>query len=384
MRRQFSGYYYPKDEDFARMFKECVFCFDTSVLLNLYRFTPESRDKLIQVLQSVKDRVWLPHQVGLEYQRHRIDELLQQIKLSEKIEKIIGDSIIELNGLRRKPELFTVNKIVEPIKKQLDMIKKKIQKQKQQKPDLMTGDPVFDAVTDLFEAKVGSPYSEEEYENLYRIGRKRYEVRTPPGYMDQSKNPNDKNQYGDFVIWRQLIDYAKTEKRPIIFITDDAKEDWWREIMGEKLGPRPELVTEFVAATGGGKLFYMYSTEQFLNYSNVYLAANVQPEVIKEAEGIKQLEKIAEIAANACETMRIAKIHQKYDLIIEVHGQRKRIIEAHDKCYADRELICSRILSENEPSGIMTLAFNLAPGGSQKAIIDNFLDAGLVVIELSE
>jgi hypothetical protein len=71
-------------------------------------------------------------------------------------------------------------------------------------------------------------------------------------------------------------------------VTDDAKEDWWREIRGEKLGPRPELVDEFVAATGGGKWFYMYSTEQFLKYAQEYLNADVKPEVIKEAEGIEE------------------------------------------------------------------------------------------------
>ena len=66
MRKQFPGYYRPKAEEFAQKFKECVFCFDTNVLLHLYRYTPESRDNLIKVLQAFKDRIWLPHQIGLE------------------------------------------------------------------------------------------------------------------------------------------------------------------------------------------------------------------------------------------------------------------------------------------------------------------------------
>jgi hypothetical protein len=106
--------------------------------------------------------------------------------------------------------------------------------------------------------------------------------------MDRSNKPDDTDQYGDLVLWLQLLDHAKGEERPIILVTDDAKEDWWREVRGERLGPRPELVHEFMAATGGGKWFYMYSTEQFLKYAKEYLDADVKPEAIKEAEGIEE------------------------------------------------------------------------------------------------
>jgi PIN like domain len=48
MRSKFPGFYRPKPEICAQKFKECVFSFDTNVLLNLYRYTPESRDNLIK------------------------------------------------------------------------------------------------------------------------------------------------------------------------------------------------------------------------------------------------------------------------------------------------------------------------------------------------
>jgi hypothetical protein len=143
-------------------------------------------------------------------------------------------------------------------------------------------------VTELFDGKVGGSYKQEEYKDIYKKGKDRYDAQIPPGYMDKSKKPDDTDQYGDLVLWLQLLDHAKVEQRPIILVTDDGKEDWWREIRGEKLGPRPELVDEFMAATGGEKWFYMYSTEQFLKYAKEYLNAEVKPEVIKEAERIKQ------------------------------------------------------------------------------------------------
>ena len=177
--------------------------------------------------------------------------------------------------------------MIAPINRDLNAIKKKLEAKRVQKPNLVTGDPVFDAVTELFDGKVGDPYKEDKYKEICKKGKERYDAKIPPGYMDRSNNPNDTDQYGDFVLWCQLLDYSKMEARPIILITDDAKEDWWLEVRGEKLGPRPELISEFIKETDDTKWLYMYSTEQFLKYSKKYLDADVRPEVIKEAEGIK-------------------------------------------------------------------------------------------------
>src|SRR6266567_2622681 len=99
----------------------------------------------------------------------------------------------------------------------------------------MDGDPVFDAVTELFDGKVGKPYKTEEYKEIYKKGKERYEQKVPPGYMDIAKKSNNNNEFGDLVVWFQILDYAKGEARPIILITDDAKEDWWRDAGGEKI-----------------------------------------------------------------------------------------------------------------------------------------------------
>jgi hypothetical protein len=73
----------------------------------------------------------------------------------------------------------------------------------------------------------------------------------------------------------------KADKRPIIFISDDAKEDWLWIHRGRKLGPRPELIEEF--QVGSDQDFHIYEFGQFLRF-----AAERFPEI---KAGVDQVEK---------------------------------------------------------------------------------------------
>lgn len=287
MREMFPEYYRPTQEELAEKFRECVFCFDTNVLLNLYRYTSESRASLLQALEKVKDRVWLPNRVAFEYQRRRTDILLNQIGLVGKVEGAIETAIKKIDELARLSHLFAVDALIAPYRQELDSMKARLHATKEPPPDLMGGDQIFDALTNLFDRKVGKPYTKEKENEIFKAGKERYDAKVPPGYKDKGQDPNDTDQYGDLLIWFQLIDYGNTEARPIIFVTDDTKEDWWQIVRDQTLGPRLELKTEFRTGTGG-KWFYLYSTEQFLKHANEYLAAEVLPKAIQETEEIKK------------------------------------------------------------------------------------------------
>jgi hypothetical protein len=289
MKNQFPAYYRPTPEEFAQSFKEGVFVFDTNVLLNLYRYTPESTEKVIAILKKIKDRIWLPHQVGQEYHKGRINELLNQQGLVDKIETEIGKAIAGIEKLGRSSVLFAANSLIEPVQNQLKALQSELKLKKGKRPDLMYGDSVFNALTELFDGAVGKPFIADEYEAIYKEGKDRYEKQIPPGYKDKSNKPGDNDQFGDLILWKQVIAFAKLDSRPLVFVTDDAKEDWWHEIAGERLGPRVELREEFLSATNG-KWFYMYSMEQFLKHAREYLGADVPTEVIEEAEGIEVLD----------------------------------------------------------------------------------------------
>ncbi len=84
-----------------------------------------------------------------------------------------------------------------------------------------------------------------------------------------------------------MIEKAKTDQKPIIFVTDDGKSDWWYIHHGRKIGPHPELVEEFLAATG--QQFHIYELLQFLRYA-AETGSIIQPEADAErAHAIKVL-----------------------------------------------------------------------------------------------
>jgi hypothetical protein len=64
MEKVFAHYYKPTSEGFDALWKDCTFSFDANVLLDVYRYSPETRDRLIDVLKHLNDRIWIPYQVG--------------------------------------------------------------------------------------------------------------------------------------------------------------------------------------------------------------------------------------------------------------------------------------------------------------------------------
>ena len=78
MKKAFPGYYLPSASEIKNIWDTCLFVLDTNVLLDLYRYSSSTRDQLIDLLKSVEDRIWLPHQVAKEFLKNRPTVMLSQ------------------------------------------------------------------------------------------------------------------------------------------------------------------------------------------------------------------------------------------------------------------------------------------------------------------
>jgi hypothetical protein len=83
-----------------------------------------------------------------------------------------------------------------------------------------------------------------------------------------------------------MIDHARNLRRPIVFVTDDVKEDWYWRYEGKTIGPRPELIAEM--ADKAGVFFYCYKTDQFMSYAKKYLHTVTADKAIEEVKQIRQ------------------------------------------------------------------------------------------------
>ena len=287
MKNSFPGYYRPTDEEFSTMWDGGLFVLDANVLLNLYRYSQDTYEKLIGILNQISNRLWVPHQAALEYQRGRWSVFTEHAKAYKKIKKALDETQgkIEscLSSVQKHPHI-NAKVILEKVSNLFGEVKSELCKKEQNHPDMSDNDPVRDAITCLLEGKVGESYSLERLEQIHKEGEKRYKQEIPPGYEDVPQKEGTR-KYGDLVLWFQIIDKAKETKEPIIFVTDDSKGDWWFRWEGKTIGPRAELVNEI--RSEAGVLFYMYPADSFMERAGQHFKQPINDEVLEEAREVR-------------------------------------------------------------------------------------------------
>lgn len=149
--------------------------------------------------------------------------------------------------------------------------------------DALRLDSILSRWESILEGRVGDAPAAAIREGWIREAEARYEAETPPGYKDASKSLD--NRYGDALLWLELLEYLKgiPEEGPhrVLLITNDAKEDWYREQSGRTIGPRVELVKEMESI---GVKYYQQRLSGFLRRSAQYFAKGVSPEAIQQVK----------------------------------------------------------------------------------------------------
>jgi len=258
VKNKFKEYYRLSEVEFDEMWKTAFIVLDANVLLDLYRFSRETSDELLKILELLSDKLWMPHQAGLEYHKNKFEVISGQENFYPVMKAALVDckKIIEKTNVRDKSYLVSKKQI----KGKIELIDKFLLKKQRELPKWREKDEINEKLIKIYDGRVGDPYNEEELKDLYAEGDKRYLISTPPGYEDAGKPIP--HRYGDFVLWKQIIDQAKTTKNPIIMVGDDNKEDWWLKISGKKISPRFELIKEMKDRAGVD--FYLYEVENFM------------------------------------------------------------------------------------------------------------------------
>ncbi|GIU51486.1 PIN-like domain-containing protein [Shewanella sp. KT0246] len=284
MRELFPGYFKESDEDLKILWENSTFVFDANILLNLYRYSENTREAFLELLTDIKDRIWVSHQATFEYFENRLNVINEQ-------EVSYDETIKDMNELRNKFENnrqhpFVTTMLSTQLKELFKEIEQELIESKKTHSDRISDDPIKEKLAQLFSGKVGFPYPDEKLKAICKEGSERYKQSIPPGYKDAKKSGESDNlislrrKFGDFILWQQTIDMAKSDKVDVIFITDDTKEDWWKKSKGKTIGPRPELTKEFIDKTN--RKFQMYRSDTFINSASIYLNSNISNETVQE------------------------------------------------------------------------------------------------------
>lgn len=307
MKGLFPQYDYTASADQAETWKTALFVFDTNVLLNLYRYHERTREELLETLNKLAERIWIPHHVALEFQRNRLTVIAAQGRRFSDIRKVVEKSKTDLANSINNLQLTKRHALInpEPLITGFDNLTSnflaELDKLQDSQQTLTAPDPIKTRIEDIFDGKVGTAFvSQEEIDKINKDAEARYKLKIPPGYKDNEKDKDGaddfhhngltyKKKFGDYFVWIQILHHAiNSQQKKLIFITDDAKDDWWQQIDfdGPKtIGPRIELIEE-AGRVGQLDKFLMYKPESFLKHANEFLAAKVSEETLTEVRDV--------------------------------------------------------------------------------------------------
>lgn len=320
-------------DEIANIWKNGLIVLDTNILLHLYRYNEELREKLLSILddKNINEKIWIPYKVYEEFLRNRPKVICEQWDIEQKVISTIDKGLDDLKekigkhfSRRFHPYIDPkyLNENIELLQK--DVIKKITEKKDEKYKIDLNDDDLLVKIQNLIERKIGESLLDEELKKIYTEGKDRFSKKIPPGYKDEADKP-EPDCYADLVIWKSIIDKSK-EGKDIIFVIDDKKEDWWRIEKGRTIGPQPELLKEFYTETDNMILFY--DSSRFYNYVDEYIAEN---KVVITEEENKQIK-----------TTSIDDFFKKYDQENEIHSYNKRVITRKrkpKKRYKEEEIL---------------------------------------------
>ena len=373
MMKGFEGYYEP---DFKQLWQDAVFVFDANVLLDLFRYSDVARKELLDILESLRDRIWIPHQFLLEYHQNKLEVSDDVVSPYDETERKVMDCFTalrelkeQLNALRNRTGKEIKPKL-ESVEKALDEVKDQITAAKSEHLKSLEDQSLEESIVALFDKKHGAKYEDAKLEEVRKQAKKRFESGIPPcSKKDQKKKSG--NAEGDFIGWCQLIEYAKSKKKPIILVANDS--DWYLGEKSKTKGPHPLLIQEMYDEAQVAS--HIYRTSDFIKYARKFLCAQVSESTIEEADLLE-----ADDSPSQVKTDRYLSFYRDYALSF---SSRQRIL---NELESGRQSVVGESFAgeELENPDFMEADLRSADFSGSTVNYGNFIAANLRCVDFSE
>lgn len=299
MRATFPGYFDPTEADVNALWRDGVISLDTNVLLGLYRMPAASRQEIFELLSNVRERLWIPYHVLVEFHRNRLDTMRDEFAAAKQLGKdarIAYDAfkaVVSNQRVQERACWTDLSAMLAEMNAKADELIRVTKSESQHYISPNAPDSVLAFVEELLNGRTGSrPAGQEQVARAESEARDRYLVKMGPGFSDQEKAGDlymfdgltYDRQYGDYMVWQELLERCAAKKVPrLLLVTSDVKVDWWldsRSISGKR--PQPELVME-MRRRAGVETFWMYTLSDFIENAKHHLQAHITQKAITDA-----------------------------------------------------------------------------------------------------
>ncbi|MFI0091059.1 PIN domain-containing protein [Streptomyces bobili] len=290
MRDVFGEYYSPDDEEYKKFLTRGLIVLDANVLLAPYRLDTGARNQVFELLHSLRERIWVPYQAGWEFFKNRPNALSGEDKVYRDLEKPLeeakGKIEAHLKSLVRHPVVTDDEKVrlIRYLEDAMSLVSKLSTNRDEKLENALRSDSVLQKWESILSGRIGVEPSAEVRSKWEGLAAERYKNSQPPGYRDEGKQDN---QFGDALLWLELLDQIDGSGTPVLMITNDVKEDWYRRQSGRTIGPRVELVREM---RDHGSVYYQQRLAAFLERASTLLAKPVSEEAVQQVSRSAQSE----------------------------------------------------------------------------------------------
>ncbi len=227
-------------------------------------------------------RLFIPHRVSVEFARNRLAVIRGHFGPQRIIKSRLDEAAKDIRDKHPKHSLLDeLLVLVESAKKLVDDRYGEAEKKQM---SLITSDTILAELLTAIGDEVGEPYPEADALKEYK---RRKEGMIPP-FCKMDDDKDEERRMGDVVIWLELLKQYEGKKRPLIFVTDDMKENWWQK-SGGRHDPQPALVQEAYTRTGAEILFY--TSERFSEIAPIRLGVKIPKGLAEETKQIREQER---------------------------------------------------------------------------------------------
>ncbi|HFR4109445.1 TPA: PIN domain-containing protein [Enterobacter roggenkampii] len=314
MRSTYPGFYSTTDEALRDIWnsRSTLFVFDANCLLNLYRCEEHTRKEILNVMEELSSRTWIPFQVGYEYQKNRRKVIQDSINslttIQSELQKSYTHNVLSQGSIKKhlntalSQEVTDLQKEIEKIVEKY--LSSKIQPRVDSKNEVSRHDFIRDEIDKIINDNIGSLPDQQKINEINAEGEKRYSNEIPPGFKDNKSEINHfsgielTGKFGDLYLWKEIIEKASApDITSVVFVCDDTKTDWWYIQNGKTHGPLEALKTE-ICKESSVENFSLINQSTFLLHAKKYLGnvtvSESSVQEVKVLSNIASSEKITE------------------------------------------------------------------------------------------